>query len=96
MDYDTNAFVAERRGLNVTQHVAQKKRWSAIDGRTTRHEAYRSSQKARKRVDSIFGGMKTVGGLRRSRYRGFGADRTARGVGGYVVQLGEDVEVDIR
>ena len=37
--WDTKDFVAECRELNVTPHVAQKKRWSAIDGRTTRHEA---------------------------------------------------------
>ena len=65
--YDTRDFVAECRELNITPHVARKKRWSAIDGRTTRHEAYRSSQKVRKRVESIFGWMKTVGGFRRSR-----------------------------
>ena len=68
--YDTRDFVAECRDLNVTPHVAQKKRWSAIDGRTTRHEGYRASQKVRKRVESIFGWMKTVGGFRRSRYLG--------------------------
>ena len=68
--YDTKDFVAECRELNVTPHVAQKQRWSAIDGRTTRHESYRSSQKVRKRVESIFGWMKTVGGFRRSRYVG--------------------------
>ena len=68
--YDTRDFVAECRELNITPHVARKKRWSAIDGRTTRHEAYRSSQKVRKRVESIFGWMKTVGGFRRSRYVG--------------------------
>ena len=68
--YDTKDFVAECRELNVTPHVAQRKRWSAIDGRTTRHEGYRSSQKVRKRVESIFGWMKTVGGFRRSRYVG--------------------------
>ena len=68
--YDTKDFVAECRELNVTPHIAQKRRWSALDGRTTRHEAYRSSQKIRKRVESIFGWMKTVGGFRRSRYRG--------------------------
>ena len=68
--YDTKDFVAECRELNITPHVAQKQRWSAIDGRTTRHEAYRSSQKVRKRVESIFGWMKTVGGFRRSRYVG--------------------------
>ena len=68
--YDTKDFVAECRGLNITPHVARKRRWSAIDGRTTRHETYISSQKVRKRVESIFGWMKTVGGFRRSRYRG--------------------------
>ena len=68
--YDTRDFVAECRELNITPHVAQKKWWSAIDGRTTRHEAYRSSQKVRKRVESIFGWMKTVGEFRRSRYMG--------------------------
>ena len=31
--YDTKDFVAECRELNVTPHVAQKRRWSAIDGR---------------------------------------------------------------
>ena len=68
--YDTRDFVAECRELNITPHVARKERWSAIDGRTTRHAAYRSSQKVRKRVESIFGWMKTVGGFRRSRYVG--------------------------
>ena len=68
--YDTKAFVAERWDLSIIPHIAQKKRWSAIDGRTTRHERYRSGWKARKRVESIFWWMKTVGGFRRSRYRG--------------------------
>ena len=68
--YDTRDFVAECREFNITPHLARKKRWSAIDGRTTRHESYRSSQKVRKRVESIFGWMKTVGGFRRSRYVG--------------------------
>ena len=68
--YDTKDFVAECWELNVTPHVAQKKRWSAIDGRTIRHEGYRWRQKARKRVESIFAWMKTVRGFRRSRYVG--------------------------
>ena len=41
-----------------------------MDGRTTRKESYRVSQRIRKRVEEIFGWVKTVGGLRRSRYRG--------------------------
>ena len=49
------------RELNATPHVAQKKH-SAVDGRTTRHEGYKISQQKRKRVEEIFGWMKTVGG----------------------------------
>ena len=63
-----------RRG--VTPQVAQnnKGRSSAIDGRTTRNTGYAVSQRIRKRVEEIFGWMKTVGGFRRTRYRGL--DRT--------------------
>ena len=39
--YDSRGFVSECRDLNITPHVAQKKRRSAIDGRTTCHESYR-------------------------------------------------------
>jgi transposase len=70
--YDTKDFVAEARNLNVTPHVAQnnKGRRSAIDGRTTRHAGYLISQRKRKRVEEIFGWMKTVGGMRKLRHRG--------------------------
>jgi len=67
--YDTKGFVADVRELNATPHVAQKKH-SAVDGRTTRHEGYKISQQKRKRVEEIFGWMKTVGGLRKLRHRG--------------------------
>jgi transposase len=70
--YDTKAFVAEARNLHITPHVAQnnKGRKSAIDGRTTRHTGYLVSQRKRKRVEEIFGWMKTVGGMRKLRHRG--------------------------
>jgi transposase len=70
--YDTKDFVAEARNMNVTPHVAQnnKGRQSAIDGRTTRHPGYIISQRKRKRVEEIFGWMKTVGGMRKLRHRG--------------------------
>jgi transposase len=71
--YDTKDFVSEARNLNATPHVAQNihaRRSSAIDGRTTRHEGYAVSQKKRKRVEEIFGWMKTVGGMRKLRHRG--------------------------
>jgi IS5 family transposase len=71
------------RERRVTPHVAQNtsNRRSAIDGRTTRHPGYAVRQRIRKRVEEIFGWMKTVGGFRRTRYRGL--DRT--GLAGYLV-----------
>jgi transposase len=82
-NYDTRECVASLRKRGVTPHVAQNRsgRRSAIDGRTTRHRGYALSQRARKRVEEIFGWMKTVGGFRRTRYRGL--DRT--GLAGYLV-----------
>ncbi len=67
--YDAKEFVAECRNLKATPHVAQKQH-SAIDKRTTRHAGYAVSQRMRKRVEEIFGWMKTVGGMRKLRHRG--------------------------
>jgi transposase len=71
-NYDTQEFVEALKGLKVTPHVAQNNtsRASAIDGRTTRHEGYKVSQRIRKRVEEIFGWMKTVGNYRSPKYRG--------------------------
>ena len=70
--YDTKDFVADLRAGQVTPHVAQsnKHRRSAIDARTTRHPGYEVSQRKRKRVEEIFGWLKTVGLLRKTRHRG--------------------------
>jgi hypothetical protein len=65
------------RQLNATPHVAQNitlKRCSAIDGRTTRHLGYEISLRIRKRVEEIFGWMKTVANFRKTRFKG--RDRT--------------------
>jgi len=72
--YDTKGFVNELRELNVTPHVAQNttKRRSAIDGRTTRHEGYEVSQRKRRRVEEVFGWLKTVAAMRKTRFRGPG------------------------
>ena len=43
---------------------------SAIDGRTTRHAGYQVSQRKRKRIEEVFGWLKTVGMLRKTRHRG--------------------------
>ena len=67
--YDTKSFVKECRRLRVTPHVAQKQD-SAIDVRTTRHEGYGVSQRKRKRIEEVFGWIKTVASLRKLRHRG--------------------------
>lgn len=67
--YDTASFVAKLREVGVTPHVAQK-RSSAIDGRTTRHAGYAISQRMRKRVEEIFGWLKTIGLFRKLKHRG--------------------------
>jgi len=68
--YDVASFVEELRQNDVTPHVAQKIRYSALDGRTTRHASYQVSQRMRKRVEEIFGWLKTVGMTRKLRHRG--------------------------
>jgi len=67
--FDDRGFVDSLRSLNATPHVAQKQR-SAIDPRTTRHAGYAISQRTRKRVEEVFGWLKTVGLLRQTRHRG--------------------------
>jgi len=70
--YDSQDFVQGCRALDVTPHVAQNtsNRSSRIDARTTRHAGYVQSQKRRKRVEEVFGWMKTVGLMRKTRHRG--------------------------
>jgi IS5 family transposase len=67
--YDTSALVETARAIGVTPHVAQAPR-SAIAGRTTRHAGYQASQRHRKRIEEVFGWMKTIGGLCKLRHRG--------------------------
>jgi transposase len=72
-NYDTQGCVADLRAVGVTPHVAQnttRRGGSAIDRRTTRHPGYDLSQRVRKRVEEIFGWLKTVGGMRKTRFRG--------------------------
>jgi transposase len=70
--YDTQAFVGDLRELQVTPHVAQNttNRRSAIDGRTTQHTGYAASQRKRKRVEEVFGWMKTIALQRQTQFRG--------------------------
>ncbi len=71
--YDRRGFVAMLKSRGIRAHVAEngeRRGGSAIDGRTTRHVGYQLSQRARKRVEEIFGWMKTIGSFRRTRYKG--------------------------
>jgi transposase len=68
--FDVASFVSGVRARGVTPHVAQKDKYTAIDGRTTRHASYAISQQKRKLIEQVFGWMKTIGGLRKLRHRG--------------------------
>lgn len=70
--YDTKDFVKSMRRLTVTPHVAQNttNRSSAIDQRTARHAGYAVSQRKRKLVEQIFGWLKTIGLIRKTRHKG--------------------------
>lgn len=76
--YDTADHVANLRALNVTPHVTQndavtktgKKRRSAIDRRTTRHDGYGMSQTRRPMIECIFGWGKQHGTMRKTKHRG--------------------------
>ena len=68
--FDAAEFVADLRQACVTPHVAQKTRYSAIDGRTTDTRAGALSIRNRKRIEEAFGWAKTVGGMAQTVYRG--------------------------
>ncbi len=67
--YDTTAFVDPCRHVKITPHVAQKRKGSAIDGRTTRHEGDSISLRKSERIEEVFGWMKTIGRFRKRRPR---------------------------
>ena len=65
--YDTRGFVKACRDMKVTPHVARNTRCtggSAIDGRTTRHGGYATSQRRRKCIEQCFGWGKTIDPIR--------------------------------
>ncbi len=70
--YCTRGFIEHLREHDIAPHVARidGRYTPGLDGRTTRHESYRLSQRKRKLVEEIFGWLKTVGGLRKSRFIG--------------------------
>jgi transposase len=70
--YHQKAFVAGCRERNISPHVSCKEGVSVagLDKRTTESSGCQTSGRIRKRVEEIFGWIKTVGGFRRTRYLG--------------------------
>jgi len=79
--HDAANHVANLRAINITPHVAQndsvtatgKRRHSAIDRCTTRHQGYTMSQSCRAMTEYIFGWGKQHGTMRKTKHRGIAA-----------------------
>ena len=78
--YDNAGFVGDCRALGITPHAARKKN-GALDDATASTLGYSISLRVRKRIEEIFGWMKTVGGFRKTRF--IGLERTQ--MAGYFV-----------
>jgi IS5 family transposase len=74
--YHTKGFVQHLRRRGICPHIAriEGRITPGLDERTTRHASYRQSQRKRKRIEEIFGWLKCVAGLRKSRF--IGLERT--------------------
>jgi transposase len=76
--YDVAQFVSDLRARSVTAHIAidghvrksGKPRKTAVDGRITRHPGYEISQRCRKRIEEVFGWIKSAAGLAKVKLRG--------------------------
>ena len=76
--YDVRPFIGDLRARRVTPHIAVdghltktgKRRATAIDQRTLRHAGYAISQRCRKRIEEIFGWIKSAAGLAKIKLRG--------------------------
>lgn len=77
--YYNKGFVGWLRGRNIAPHIARIEGRNApgLDGRTMRHASYLLSQRKRKRIEEIFGWIKSVGGLKRSRFVGIAKTQLA-------------------
>lgn len=76
--YDVAAFVGDLKERSVTPHVAindhptktGKRRKTAVDRRTLRHAGYEVSQRCRKRIEEVFGWIKSSAGFAKVKLRG--------------------------
>ena len=77
--YHSKGFVRLLLRRAIKPHIARidGRNTPGLDGRTTRHAGYGASQRKRKRIEEIFGWMKSVGGLRRTRFVGIAKTQLA-------------------
>jgi transposase len=70
--YHVKDFVRHLREHKIKPHIARidGRKTPGLDGRTSCTEGYKVSQRKRKRVEEIFGWLKTVGGMRKTRFIG--------------------------
>jgi len=87
--YHVKDFVAQLREHEIRPHIAriENRNTPGLDGRTARTEGYRISQRKRKRVEEIFGWLKTVGGMRKSRFVGKSKTQMAAFISGAAYNL---------
>ena len=87
--YHVKEFVAQLREHRIRPHIARidERKTPGLDGRTARTEGYRISQRKRKRVEEIFGWLKTVGGLRKTRFIGQAKTQMAAFISGAAYNL---------
>lgn len=87
--YHVREFVEHLRQHEIRPHIAriENRKTPGLDGRTTRTEGYRISQRKRKRVEEIFGWLKTVGGMRKTRFIGQAKTQMAAFISGAAYNL---------
>jgi transposase len=70
--YHNHEFVQSCREMGIKPHVSpmEKRKVKGLDQRTLKSKGFRTSTRIRKRIEEIFGWIKTVGGFRKTRYRG--------------------------
>ncbi len=70
--YHAQEFVTGLLTRCVKPHIAMiaGRKTQGLDSRTAKHKGYQVSQRKRKLVEEIFGWIKTVGNLRKTRFRG--------------------------
>ena len=89
----TKELVQELRDHLVTPHLACSAPLSSMSGPPVIRAITRSSQCKRKRINEIFGWLKTVAGLRKTHHRGVAAGRLDIYLRAGRLQSGQDAQL---